>query len=379
MLTPASGRTSATVIGHLTRPVLRPTLRTRMALFYAALICTSVIAVIGITFAFAPDARRRGRVPGQPGPVSAGHPRVLAIGPSALTTVLIAMAILAMVSLALGWLIAGRFVRPLQSIITTARDISVSNLHRRLGLRGRGDEFTELGQTLDDLFTRLEASFDSQRNFIANASHELRTPLSAGRALLQVALADPEPTVETLRAACQEAVELSDRQERLIAALLTLASSQRGLVQTESLDLAEITRKVILGRQHEAGRHNISLSTALHAAPATGDPRLAESLIGNLIDNAIRHNVPGGQVRISTALTSAGAAITVGNTGTLIPPDAVEYLFQPFRQLGTQRIRRSEGHGLGLAIIRAIADAHGAALTASPRLHGGLDMEVVFP
>ena len=156
---------------------------------------------------------------------------------------------MAVVSLALGWLIAGRFVRPLRAIITTARDISASNLHRRLGLRGRGDEFTELGETLDDLFARLEASFESQRNFIANASHELRTPLSAGRVLLQVAIADPEPSVEALRSTCEELVELSDRQERLIAALLTLANSQRGIGQTESLDLADITREAVLVRQ----------------------------------------------------------------------------------------------------------------------------------
>src|SRR6266567_3749412 len=258
-----------------------------------------------------------------------------------------------MLSLVSGWLIAGRFVRPLRAIITTAKDISASNLHHRLGVRGRGDEFTELGETLDDLFGRLEAAFQAQRHFIANASHELRTPLSAGRALLQVAIADPEPTVETLRATCQELVELGDQQERLIAALLALASSQRGIGELECLALA--------------------------AAPVTGDASLAESLVANLLDNAIRHNLPGGQVEISTSLTAAGAVVSVGNTGTVIPPDAVEDLFQPFRQLGTQRTRRGAGHGLGLAIVRAIADAHNAALTARARPGGGLDIQVTFP
>jgi signal transduction histidine kinase len=145
------------------------------------------------------------------------------------------------------------------------------------------------------------------------------------------------------------------------------------------LDLADITRKAVAARQHEAERHGIRLTAALSAAPATGDPSLAESLAANLIDNAIRHNLPGGQADITTALTDEGAAITVSNTGTLIPPDAMEYLFQPFRQLGTQRIHHGEGHGLGLAIVRAIADAHGAALNASPRPQGGLDIEVIFP
>ncbi len=388
MVTPPGGRAPVPAIRRLTRPILRSTLRTRMALLYAALICASGIALVGIIQGVAPGLfihfihRRVGPAPNQPGAIHAGHPSAALIpfiGSDMFWTDVVAVTIMAVLSLAPGWLIAGRFVRPLRAIITTARDISASNLHRRLGLRGGGDEFTELGETLDDLFTRLEASFDSQRHFIASASHELRTPLSAGRALLQVAITDPEPTVETLRAACEELVQLSDQQEHLIAALLTLASSQRGIARAESLDLAEITRKAVLNRQHEAERHGISLSAALGAAPATGDPSLAESLIGNLIDNAIRHNLPGGQAEISTALTTAGAAITVGNTGTLIPPDAVEDLFQPFRQLGTQRIRHGEGHGLGLAIVRAIADAHSAAITASPRPQGGLDIEVIFP
>jgi signal transduction histidine kinase len=289
------------------------------------------------------------------------------------------LAVMATISLAAGWLIAGRFVRPLRAIITAARDISASNLHRRLGVRGRGDEFTELGQTLDDLLGRLEASFQAQRHFIANASHELRTPLSAGRALLQVALADPEPTVETLRATCEELVELGDQQERLIAALLALASSQRGLGQLQCLNLADIAGDALLARQEEAGRQGIHLCTALAAAPVTADPSLAESLVANLIDNAIRHNLPGGQAEVSTALTTAGAVVSVSNTGTFVPPGAVQDLFQPFRQLGTQRTRHGEGHGLGLAIVRAIADAHGAALTARARPAGGLDIEVTFP
>jgi signal transduction histidine kinase len=364
--------------------VLRPTLRTRMAVMYAALICVSGIALIVIIEGAAPGVfskRKYIQTPIQPGAIQAGHPsgRIQFIGSHMFWADVAALTIIAAFSLVLGWLIAGRFVRPLRSIITTARDISASNLHRRLGLRGRGDEFTELGETLDDLFTRLEASFDSQRHFIANASHELRTPLAAGRALLQVAITDPEPTVQTLLATCEELVELGARQEHLIASLLTLANSQSGLGQTESLDLAEITREAVLHRQQEAGRRGISLCATLDAAPASGDPSLAESLIGNLIDNAIRHNRPGGQVEISTALAGAGAAITVGNTGTLIPPDAVEYLFQPFRQLGSQRIRHGEGYGLGLAIVRAIADAHGAAITASPRPQGGLDIAVIFP
>jgi signal transduction histidine kinase len=354
-----------------------------MAVLYGAFICASCAGLLVVTFLLQPGLfMRRQEAPGPPDP-GTGLPPAAAhgpfIGPQALLSILAALAVVAALSIGVGWLIAGRFVRPLRAIITTARDISASNLDQRLGLRGHRDEFTELGETLDCLFGRLEAAFQAQRHFIANASHELRTPLSAGRALLQVALADPEPTVETLRETCEDLVELGGQQERLIAALLALASSQRGIRQAECLDLADITRDVLLARQDEAGRRGIQVRAALAAAPVTADPSLAESLVANLLDNAIRHNVPGGQVEIATAAATAGAAVTVGNTGALIRPDEVDDLFQPFRQLDGQRIRYGEGHGLGLAIVRAIADAHGATVTASARPQGGLDIEVVFP
>jgi signal transduction histidine kinase len=363
-----------------------PTLRARMTLLYGAVICASGAALLGVTQVLAPglfqhDVHKTGGL-GRSGAVMTRHPdqNVPVIVNSALfRNDVIALVIAALFSLAAGWLIAGRFVSPLRSIISTAREISASNLHERLGVRGRGDEFTELGVTLDDLFGRLETSFRAQQNFIANASHELRTPLTAGRALLQVALADPESSVETLRATCEELVELGDQQERLIKALLALASSQRGIGRLERLDLADIAGDVILTRREEAQRRDIRLYTALAAAPVTADPNLTESLIANLLDNAIRHNLPSGHAEISTALTTAGVVVSVGNTGPFVPSDEVEDLFQPFRQLGTERTRRGEGHGLGLAIVRAIADAHGAALTTRARPAGGLDIEVIFP
>jgi signal transduction histidine kinase len=353
-----------------------------MTLLYGSFICGAGVVLLGVIALLGPNSSRRERVPGPPAPVTvpAGSPASRHLmGAQAFGTVVAGLVILGLLSLAAGWLIAGRFVRPLQAIITTARDISATNLHRRLGLRGHRDEFTELGATLDDLFGRLEASFQAQRRFIANASHELRTPLAAGRALLQVALTDPEPTIETLQATCQELVELGDQQERLIAGLLALASSQRGTGQPQPLDLADISRDVLAARQSEAEHHGIRLCPALAAAPATGDPSLTESLVANLVDNAIRHNLPGGEAAISTALTAEGAVVSVSNTGPVVPPDAVEDLFQPFRQLGTERTRRGQGYGLGLAIVRAIADAHDATLTARARPEGGLDIQVTFP
>jgi len=349
----------------------RVTLRMQLALLYAGfLTCGAALLLV-------PILTIHQSVPeGTNGQVLAG------IQASTNAQVIRSVAILAglvILSLAVGWLIAGRFLRPLRTITAAARDISASNLNRRLALAGRHDEFRDLGETLDDLFERLEASFESQRRFVANASHELRTPLAAERTLLQVALADPEATVETLRSTCQEVLILGDQQARLIDALLTLASSERGIEQWEPFDLAAIAGKVIDDRRHEAVRRGIHVESALTAAPATGDPSLAESLVANLVDNAVRHNVPGGRVEVLTTKTDGHAVLRVGNTGTVIPPAELDRLFQPFQQLGRERIRHGDGHGLGLAVVRAIAGAHKATITATARPEGGLDVEVSFP
>jgi signal transduction histidine kinase len=295
------------------------------------------------------------------------------------TTSAWAIAGVVVASLLVGWFVAGRFLRPLRTITATAREISASDLHRRLGRTGLHDEFTDLAETLDDLFQRLQAAFASQRHFVANASHELRTPLTAERTVLQVALADPDATAETLRSACHEVLALNDQQERLIEALLTLAHGEQGLQLHTPLDVAGTAAEVVAARQQDAGRRGIQMHTALDRAPATGDPDLIERLVVNLVDNAVRHNSPGGWVEISTTTTATGGAIRVSNSGPAVPPGEVDALFQPFRQVGNRRTRHSDGHGLGLAIVRAIAEAHGATLDARARAAGGLDIEVGFP
>jgi len=285
----------------------------------------------------------------------------------------------AVVALAVAWWLAGRFLRPLRAITTTAQEISATNLHRRLDLSGPDDELTELGRTLDDLFGRLEASFESQRHFVANASHELRTPLAGQRTLLQVALADPGADTQSLRSSCEQALALGDQQERLIDALLTLATSERGVEHWESFDLAEVASNVVASRHQEAERREIRIAAALAAAPASGDESLVEILVANLVDNALRHNMARGRLDISTTTKAGRASISLSNTGAVIAPDAVDRLFQPFQRLGRERIRLTEGHGLGLAIVRAIADAHGAAITGRARPDGGLEIEVSLP
>jgi signal transduction histidine kinase len=185
--------------------------------------------------------------------------------------------------------------------------------------------------------------------------------------------------VESFRATSEELLALGDQQERLIKALLTLASSERGIERWEPFDLAEIAGKAILDGQHDAQRRNIRIDAALSPAPATGDPSLAESLAANLVDNAIRHNLAGGHVQIATTTTAGRAVISVGNTGQLIPPGQIGRLFQPFQRLGSARTQNARGHGLGLAIAYAIASAHSATLTANARPEGGLHIEVSFP
>jgi signal transduction histidine kinase len=183
----------------------------------------------------------------------------------------------------------------------------------------------------------------------------------------------------SMRAVLQ-VLTMGDQQERLIDALLTLASSERGIDQRAPFDLAEITGKAIMDRRQEADRRGISIDAALDAATATGDPSLAGSLVANLVDNAIRHNLDGGRVEISTATTDGQATLAIGNTGAVVPPGEVDRLLQPFQRLGTERVGHGGGTGLGLAIVRAIADVHGARLTAKARPDGGgLDIQVSFP
>ena len=362
----------------------RRTLRVQLALLYTGIVFASGLVLIAIPNLFLGTAvslvhqsASHVQYGSAPGPALANSQHGADVHQAAIGSA-IALLVLVALSLVLGWLLAGRFLRPLRTITATARDISASNLNRRLALGGPRDEFKELGGTLDDLFGRLQASFESQRHFVANASHELRTPLTAERTLIQVALADPDADAETLRATCEELLKLGDHQERLIDSLLTLATSERGIDAREPVDLAQVASKVLLGRSAEAERRGIDTVTALGFAPAAGDASLVESLVANLVDNAIQHNVSGGRVEVSTAATAGGATIWVRNTGPVIPAGEVDRLFQPFQQLAGERLRHSGGHGLGLAIVRAIAGAHGATLTARPRAGGGLEVEVTF-
>jgi signal transduction histidine kinase len=291
----------------------------------------------------------------------------------------IALALMAAVSVLLGWLFAGRVLRPLRTITERAREISASNLNERVALAGPDDELTQLADTFDDLLGRLEASFTAQRQFVANAAHELRTPLTRAQTVGEVALADPAATVDSLRASHARVLAAGRQQERLIEALLTLARSERGLDEREPFDLAAVTATMLHARQREAERRHLYVHATLEPAQTAGDPRLAERLVANLLDNALRYNQPHGRIDVTTTAKAGQAVLSVANSGPPIPPEEVERLFRPFQRLGADRTDQSDGLGLGLAIVHAIASAHHATLSAHAQPGGGLDIEVGFP
>jgi signal transduction histidine kinase len=374
----------------------RSTVRLRLTLWYSGLFLVSGAVLLAITYglvvqAFVGNTAGNALCPGPAAPRSACH----VIGPQQargmalqeyagvlhqlLSRSGVALALMAVLSIALGWFMAGRVLRPLSTITAAAREISADRLGDRLALSGPRDELRELGDTFDALLARLEASFRAQRQFIANASHELRTPLARQRVIGQVALADPGATIETLRSAHERVLAAGAQQQQLIEALLTLARGQAGLDKPELFDLAAVTRQVLIARQTDAKTRNLTLHTALDPAPAAGSPPLAEQLAANLVDNALRHNLPGGRVDISTGMRNSRAVLSVLNTGPAVPAAVLDRLFQPFQRLAVDRTSRGEGLGLGLSIVQAIADAHGASITARPQPAGGLLVEVTFP
>jgi signal transduction histidine kinase len=290
----------------------------------------------------------------------------------------VALGLMALVSVALGWVIAGRVLRPLRTMTATARRLSEHNLGERIALRGPDDELTELANTFDDLLRRLDAAFEAQRRFVANASHELRTPLTLERALVEVALADPNADVASLREMGRQVLSTNGEHARLIDALLVLARSHRGLGQTEAVNLATVALDAIEDVAPIAATNEVSVDWSLDMAPVTGDRALLERLVTNLVDNAARHNHRGGWVEVRTQVLGGEATVEVANSGPTIAPDGVASLFEPFRRLGVERPGHREGAGLGLSIVDAIVAAHQGAVDARPRDGGGLEVRVAI-
>ncbi|HTD50259.1 MAG TPA: HAMP domain-containing sensor histidine kinase [Acidimicrobiia bacterium] len=278
----------------------------------------------------------------------------------------------------LGWVMAGRVLRPVRTIADAARRASAQHLGERLALAGPQDELKDLADTFDDMLDRLDAAFASQRRFIADASHELRTPLTVMRTAVDVTLAKAAPSSEQFEHMAVKVRRSVDHAEALIDALLTLAISERALTTTELVDLATLVEDALDTAQPEIDRLDLHVDTALQPAETIADRLLLERLAANLIDNAVCHNNVGGWIRVETGTTNAGAYLNVINSGVVIADDVVESLFEPFRRI-EERTTTRDGVGLGLAIVRSVAAAHHAHIEARSRPDGGLAISIVLP
>jgi signal transduction histidine kinase len=276
---------------------------------------------------------------------------------------LLSMFALALLAIMLGYFVAGRTLRPLAKVTATARRLSESTLHQRIAMDGPPDEIKELADTFDAMLDRLHHSFDLQRRFVANASHELRTPLTINRAVLEVSLASRHTPEET-KVLARTLLGTTERHERLIEGLLLLARSERALDTRTDVDIPDLVRAVL----DQLDPRDITITTALEPFGVRGDPVLLERCVFNLLENAIKYNVPHGRVHIRTD----GNGLRVDNTGPQIAAHEIDQLFEPFRRLRSDRVGSAHGAGLGLSIVRAIATAHSLTSTATPNPDGGL-------
>jgi len=291
---------------------------------------------------------------------------------------LVALAIMAVITFASAWLLAGRMLRPLHAITSTARRLSGLTLHERIGLKGPRDELKELADTFDGMLARLDAAFSAQREFVANASHELRTPLTIIRTEIDVALSDPEISHDELQEMGAAITEAVDRSENLIDGLLVLASAESAPEMTD-LDLAEIARGEVDRASDEADALGLSLELDLQSAPVRGERSLVERMAGNLVENAIRHNTPSGWFSVKTWVADGLALLEVANGGPVVAAEEVDRLFDRFYRPDKSRSRKTGGFGLGLSIVRSVAAAHQGSVTLTALEDGGLRATVSLP
>jgi len=295
---------------------------------------------------------------------------------------LFALAVMTVVSVALGWLVAGRALRPVREMTAAAQRISEHNLDERLAVLGPKDELKELGDTIDGLLERLEIAFRAQRRFVANASHELRTPLTTMRAALDVALAKPEPAPPQTAALAARLRRELDRIDRLLEAFLVLARAQhRSLPGQADLPLDYLTANALTGQAAaiRARKLTVKETSEPGGAGVTGSAALISRMVENVIDNAVCHNTDGGWIRVTCRTADGQASLVVENGGPLLEQDQARELSQPFRRIGADRTGSDKGSGLGLSIVAAIAEAHGGSLDLQARPGGGLRVSILLP
>jgi signal transduction histidine kinase len=290
---------------------------------------------------------------------------------------LIGLAVLTIVSAMIGWLMAGRVLRPVREITGAARRASERHLHERINLRGPEDELKELADTFDDMLERLDQAFAVQRQFVANASHELRTPLTSMRTAIDVVLAKPTRSTAQLETLAQRVRRAVDQAELVVDALLTLAVSDQGTDDVEPLDLATVAEDALDAVSGDARSAGLAVEAELERAEVSGSRLLMERLVGNLVDNALVHNVPHGWVRVRSGSSDGHAYLEVANSGPTVPADLLPRLFEPFCR--AEERTGTSGVGLGLSIVRSVSDAHDAQVEARPGDAGGLVVTLRMP
>jgi signal transduction histidine kinase len=397
---------------RVTRRLWPQKVRTRLALLYAVLFLVSGSALLGLTYglvaASLPAAsassssagiagfdhaqlaklRKACRQPHpDPGTVAACKQAFTAgaktgaasVRQRALTSLLlyslVGLGVMTVASGGLGWYVSGRVLRPVRAITETARRASEQHLGERLALTGARDELKELADTFDDMLERLDLAFAAQRRFVANASHELRTPLTVMRTAIDVALAKPDKTTGQLEDMAARVRRSIDRAEAMIEALLVLAVSDQGGTGRELLDLSAVAEDALELAAPAIARLGLTVHADLAAAQTTGDQPLVERMVWNLVDNAVKHNQPGGWIMVATGCVTEGVFLSIANSGAPVPADALPTLSEPFRRLGP---RTEGGFGLGLSIARSVSAAHGAELEVSSQPEGGLSVRVVL-
>ena len=377
------------------------TVRLRLTLLYGGLFVVSGAALLAITYLLVryftahvkiittpAGTTQGGPLGGSPAPPPSRSAVASQLHDSYLHQLLvesgIALAIMSVVSIWLGWLVAGRVLRPLRTMTTTTRRISQENLHERLDLPGPRDELKDLSDTIDALLARLETAFEAQRRFVANATHELRTPLAMMRTSLDVAEGKPRPVPREVTVLAGKVREGLDQADRLIESFLTLARAHQGTpAEDATVSLTGVVAAALAAREQRATDLAVQIHHQLGDVEVTGNPTLLRRLVDNILDNALRYNHPGGWVHVDChADTSNAGSITarlvVENTGPLLDDADVQQLGQPFRRLAADRTTTGSV-GLGLSIVAAITAAHDGTLRLGARPDGGLRAAIDIP
>jgi signal transduction histidine kinase len=383
----------------LAQPILRvhrpqPTVRWRLTLLYSVLFLICGAALLAITywlftkytFGYYPPRPNLPLYGKPPNPAIVRFAEALSKQRSVDLHNLqvgygVALAIMAVVSGVLGWVVAGRVLAPLRTITATAERISGTNLHERLAMRGPRDELRLLADTIDRLLERLEAAFETQRRFVANASHDLRTPLAMMRTTLDVAIAKPGGVPAQTRELDAELRVDLDHADGLLESFLTLARAQNGrLDEHDQVALEPLIAAALTARADQITAERLTVETHLAAVEVAGSATLLRRMVENVIENAVCHNQPGGWIGLTLApLNGQQTRLTIDTSGPMLDQSAVEELAQPFTRLGQDRTGSQNGHGLGLSIVAAVAAVHGGSLELHARAEGGLRVQITLP